>query len=211
MGIKHIIWNSMIDYPNHISSVLFNGNCNWNCLYCYNKELKNKTDIDFNFLLNKLIARKDFISHIILTGGEITLDNNFEFYIKTLYNNGFKVGIHTNGSSLDVIKKVYKYLSFIGMDIKAFSKYNFITNSIVNINDIFNCAEFIKNNIKEYEFRTTLFNSLDEKEYVLISKKLKELKINKFYLQNNLFNPLKLHKINEILKKCNYYTKTTIK
>ncbi len=211
MGIKHILWTSMVDYPNHISSVLFNGVCNWNCLYCYNKELKNKVDIDFNFLLNKLITRKDFITHIILTGGEITLDDNFEFYITELYNNGFKVGIHTNGSNLNIIKKIYKYLSFVGMDIKAFNQYNLITNSIVNIDDIFSCVEFIKNNIKQYEFRTTLDNILDDNDYVLISKRLKELNIDNYYLQNNLFHPLKYYKINNILKNCNYYTKTTIK
>ena len=37
--IKSIIWSSMIDYPNQVSTILFVGTCNWNCEFCHNLPL----------------------------------------------------------------------------------------------------------------------------------------------------------------------------
>lgn len=111
--IKHVIWASMIDYPKHTSSVLFTGDCNFNCSYCYNKTLKNQPNKDFDKdILPKLIERKDFIDHVIISGGEPTIDPNFNYMIDKLYENDFVIGIHTNGSNPGKIKEKLDKISF---------------------------------------------------------------------------------------------------
>ena len=64
---------STIDYPNEICTVLFVGKCNWNCEFCYNTNLVSETNIDFDKdILPKLLKRKNFINHVVISGGEIS-------------------------------------------------------------------------------------------------------------------------------------------
>lgn len=184
--IVHIIWASMIDYPGCTSTVLFTKNCNFNCSYCYNKTLKDQCEIDFNkTILPKLLERKDFVNHVIISGGEPTVDPDFEYMLKTLHDNGFIIGIHTNGSNLDVIKKNSKYINFIGLDIKtSASKYNLSTGVNVDTNKIEELVKYILQSGIKYEFRTTLFPKYVKKEDVLkIAKWLKDLGADKYHLQ----------------------------
>lgn len=117
--VKSVIWSSMVDYPNNICTTLFMAGCNFNCEFCYNKKLLYEKDIDFeNAILPKLIERKSFIKHIILSGGECTTSPDFLNIIDKLYDNKFIIGIHTNGYRPDVLRKVIDKLDFIGMDIK---------------------------------------------------------------------------------------------
>ena len=129
--IKSVIWASMIDYPNNICTTLFIGGCNFNCEFCYNKKLLKEKTLDFEKeIMFKLIKRKDFINHVILSGGECTISPDFINIVDCLYKNGFIIGIHTNGSRPDIIKKVINKIDFIGMDIKNdFDNYNVISRS----------------------------------------------------------------------------------
>jgi len=129
--IHSVVWSSMIDYPEHVCSVLFFNGCNFNCEFCYNKNLKMEKELDFNnHVLPKLMQRKDFVNHIILSGGECTISPFFEKVVDKLYENHFTIGIHTNGSRPDVIKKVISKIDFIGMDIKNdFANYDKISRS----------------------------------------------------------------------------------
>lgn len=124
--IKSVVWASMVDYPKNICTTLFFCGCNFNCEFCYNKGLKENQKIDFEKeVLPKLLKRKSFINHIILSGGECTISPDFFEIVDELYRNKFKIGIHTNGSRPDIIKKVIDKLDFIGMDIKNdFAYYN---------------------------------------------------------------------------------------
>ena len=94
----------MIDYPGQTATVLFTGGCNFNCDYCYNKTLKQAEDKVFDkVILPKLLERQDFVNHVILSGGEPTIDKEFEYILDTLNKHGFIVGVHTNGSNPDKI------------------------------------------------------------------------------------------------------------
>ena len=126
--IKHVIWSSMIDYPGHTCTVMFTGNCNFNCDYCYNKTLKEQENKKFEEeILPKLIERKDFINHIIISGGEPTVDPDFEKIIDILHKQGFLIGVHTNGSNPDIIiNNIYK-IDYFGIDITN-SSLNKFTN-----------------------------------------------------------------------------------
>ena len=111
--IKQVIWTSMIDYPNNVASVIFFEGCNFNCEFCYNKELSKLNTIDFELeILPKLLERKDMISHVILSGGECTCSAEFTNIVQKLYLNGFTIGIHTNGSNPNVVESNIEEISF---------------------------------------------------------------------------------------------------
>ena len=129
--VKSVIWARMIDYPEHVCTTIFMDGCNFNCEFCYNKNLKNEKPIDFEqIILPQLIERKNFVNHIILSGGECTISPDFFKIVETLYYHQFKIGIHTNGYRPDILQKVISKLDFVGMDIKNdFENYSAISRS----------------------------------------------------------------------------------
>ena len=110
--ITQVLWASMVDFPGHTCAVLFVDKCNFNCAYCYNKNLKNKKALDFDKqILPKLKERQDFVNHVIISGGEPTQDIQFEYILDKLNEAGFIVGIHTNGYNPEIIKLVREHVS----------------------------------------------------------------------------------------------------
>lgn len=204
--IKHVIWASMIDYPGQTSTVLFTGACNFNCDYCYNKSLNLAKDKVFDkSILPELIKRRDFIDHVILSGGEPTIDKEFEYIVNVLYSNGFKVGVHTNGSNPEKIINNIDKIDYLGIDIKtSFNKYDIVAGTKVNVDNVKKTIEFVVKSGKTYEFRTTLFpRDVDEQDVLYIAKYLKEIGANKYHLQQ--FYPV------NGAKNINSYDETTIK
>jgi pyruvate formate lyase activating enzyme len=219
--IKKVIWASMIDYPENISTVLFVDKCNFNCSYCYNKTLKNEKSIDFEkIILPKLLERKEFIDHVIISGGEPTTDENFGNLVSTLFNNGFVVGIHTNGSCPSVIKKYIDKIDFIGIDVKSSEKkYNDIAGVEVDFEKIKQSIKIAICSNKKIEVRTTLFPKYVEIEDCIdIARNIKKLGINEYHLQQfyaveqlEKVEPYLYSKLNEIQKQCNKILPTKLK
>lgn len=219
--IKKVIWSSMIDYPKSTSAVLFVGKCNFNCSYCYNRTLIKENDIEFDKnILPKLLERKDFIDHIIISGGEPTTDDEFEIILQKLYNSGFVIGVHTNGSNPDMILKHIDKIDFLGIDIKSSEeKYNSIAGVEVNFNKIIETVKIAIENNKNLEIRTTLFPKyVDMDDCIAIAEKLKELGVKEYQLQQfyavngaEEVDSYSTNKLFEIQENCNKILPTTLK
>ena len=219
--IKHVIWASMIDYPGQTATVLFTGACNFNCDYCYNKTLKQAEDKIFEQeILPKLLERREFVDYVILSGGEPTIDNNFDNMIDILYKNGFKIGVHTNGSNPEKIINNIDKLDYLGIDIKTdFAKYDIVCGTKVNVDNVKKTIEFVIQSGKKYEFRTTLFpRDVKEEDVLNIANYLKQKGANKYHLQQ--FYPVNgaanvksydIDTINEFTRKCNEIIPTVLK
>jgi len=219
--IKHVIWSSMIDYPGHTSAVLFTGTCNFNCSYCYNRTLRDEQDKSFDeLILPKLIQRKDFVKHVIVSGGEPTIDEDFNHIINTLHKEGFTIGIHTNGSNPEKVKEYIDKISYFGVDVKSSKeKYNDITGVNADFDKIEKTIDLIIKKNKAYEFRTTLFPKHVEKEDALnIAKWLKDKGVKRYHLQQFYvvnsaedIKPYSLKEINNITEECNKIITTVLK
>ncbi|MEG2235229.1 MAG: anaerobic ribonucleoside-triphosphate reductase activating protein [Clostridia bacterium] len=218
--IKQVIWASMVDYPGKICSVLFNGNCNFNCDYCYNRKLLKFKDINFNDILNKLIDRKDMIDSVILSGGECTVESEFNKIIDLLYSNNFNIGIHTNGLNSDVIINNIDKIDYIGLDYKTSDgKYNDLTKTNVNISNIEKVIKLLVDKNKNYEIRTTVYPKYVTLEDCLeIANKLKKLNVKKYYLQKYIqtedtpnIKPYNISYIENIQIQCNKILPTILK
>lgn len=185
--IKQVIWSSTIDWPNEVSSVLFFDGCNFNCPYCHNKDLSLQSEIKFDDILEKLLERKSIVDHVILSGGECTISGDFNYTVNTLYNNGFKVGIHTNGSNFDEFYRSRNQISFVGLDIKheneeKYAKKEFKGYHIVR-NNISKYLNFLGRNCIDYEVRTTWASDLLKVHVINIACYLKNNNIKEWILQ----------------------------
>ena len=183
---KSVIWSSMIDYPENICTTLFTGVCNFDCEFCYNKGLLKENELDFeNTILPTLMERKDFIDHIIISGGECTIHEDFEKYVNLLFEKGFTIGIHTNGYAPEILERVIDKIDYVGMDIKNdFENYNDITKTKVDVEKIKKSVDIILKSGKNYEFRTTVYPKyIDTENVIKIAQYLKNVGAKKYVLQ----------------------------
>ena len=156
------------------------------------------------------MERKDFINHVIISGGECTFHKDFEKYINILHENGFVIGIHTNGYAPEILEKVMDKIDYIGMDIKNdFDNYDEITQIKVDVNKVKKSADLILNSGINYEFRTTVYPKYVNTENVLeIAKYLKEIGAKKYVLQKYFDHdksviPYSNEKMAEMCEECN--------
>lgn len=85
MQIKGWVRTSLIDYPDHIATVLFTGGCNFRCPMCHNADLvlrpETLPDIPVAEVLAYLEQRAGRLTGVVLTGGEPTLQNNLAEFL----------------------------------------------------------------------------------------------------------------------------------
>ena len=123
MKIGGFVKNSFLDYPEHISCVIFTSGCNMNCWYCHNKQLIPDSESGANLenILEFIESRKKFLEGVVISGGEPTLQPDLKDVIIKIKNMGLKVKLDTNGSNYQILKDLIdsNLLDFVAMDIKA--------------------------------------------------------------------------------------------
>lgn len=183
---------SLLDYPGKISSIIFTQGCNFNCVYCHNKELirpkEHNNIIKPDEILAFLKERKDKLDAVVITGGEPTLQPDLIDFMKKIKKLGLLIKLDTNGYRSDILRKAIsaKVVDYIAMDVKApLEKYWLVTNVVIQTRKIEDSISIIKNSGIRHEFRTTVLKSLHT------DGDLEEIK--KIIGSSNLF-----------IQKCNY-------
>ena len=143
---------SLLDYPEHLSAIIFTKGCNFRCQYCYNPMLvwpegaskpKNidsaengnhkfsaeeieevNSEISENDLFDFLNKRVGKLEGIVITGGEPTLHPDLPEFIDKIRDLGFKIKLDTNGTNPEMIKGLIanKQIDYIAMDLKGTKK-----------------------------------------------------------------------------------------
>lgn len=152
--------NSMIDYPNRISSVVFTSGCNFSCPYCHNPILVKGGDcqIDEHEILAFMEKRKGLLDGVVITGGEPTLQPGLAGFCRQVKQKGFDVKLDTNGSHPDVLTRLIRenLVDYIAMDIKSDSAgYEVLWGEKHDFKQILDSIDIIMTTAPEYEFRTT--------------------------------------------------------
>ena len=220
MMIKGLQKLSLIEYPGKISAIVFLGNCNFRCHFCYNTDLvKNYDklpDIPEKNILEFLSTRKGLLDGLAITGGEPTLHKDLPDFIKKVKDLGFLVMLETNGSNPKMLKELIdkKLVDYIAMDIKApLEKYDEVTGVKVNKKKIQESIDIIHNSGIDYEFRSTVIPKHFKKEDALaIGKWLKGSKrfvlqqfrsdktLDENYKKMEAYSPEKMKEFVEIMK-----------
>ena len=155
---------SLIDYPNKTCAIIFTIGCNLRCPFCYNRTLVVETDypkvIPFGEVKSFLEKRVGLLDAVEFTGGEPLVQNDLLSCIKEIKSMGYSVKLDTNGTMPDKLLEIIPFVDYIAMDIKApLSKYPISTNTIIDTARIKESIEMIKQDAKDYEFRTTFIKN----------------------------------------------------
>jgi len=180
---------STIDYPNKVACVVFFKGCNFNCGFCYNKQLvlpeyynetKDILESEIHYFLDK---RKGLIDAVVLSGGEPTIyGNELIRLIKEIKAKGYLVKLDTNGSNPDILQQIIteKLVDYIAMDIKDdFKDYSKYTN--ISLENIKKSFEILKSCKIPHEFRITTHPELTLK---IFNKILEETKGQVVFVQD---------------------------
>jgi pyruvate formate lyase activating enzyme len=149
---------SLVDYPDHIASVLFTPGCNLRCPNCHNWKIA--TDPQPPFLqegaaLDILDSRKKFVNAVVVTGGEPCMHKELPKFLAKLKEHGFLVKLDTNGFYPETLQQCLAYVDYVAMDVKtSLEKYKQLGAS--DTAPVVKSMELLKAGKIPYEFRTTV-------------------------------------------------------
>lgn len=175
------------DFPEHLACIIFTKGCNFNCSYCYNRDLvDNKAEtIDEDYVMAYLYKRRKILDGVVISGGEPTIWNDLIPFIKKIKEFKLDIKLDTNGYNPTMLKEIIdnNLVDYIAMDIKAIpDKYMKVINKKIDFNKILESIDLIKKSNVKYEFRTTIMKDVHDKKDIV--KILKMIGDSKLYLQN---------------------------
>lgn len=177
-----------IDYPNHLSCVVYCQGCAWRCRYCHNPELiptQADQSYDWQSLIEFLNKRKGLLEAVVFSGGEPLLQSALVQAIATVKNMGFKVGLHTGGSAPKRFKAILPNVDWVGFDVKDLPEYG---DAIIRVNGAaeanWQSLDMLLESGVDYECRTTIHWNLTNPERVLkLAETLAEKGVTTYNLQ----------------------------
>ncbi len=169
---KGWVRTSLIDYPDHIATVLFTGGCNFRCPFCHNTSLvlapNSLPDINLDTLWDFLARRWGLINGVVITGGEPTLQPDLIPTLRQIRSYGLPIKLDTNGYHPDMLTALLEYdlIDYVAMDIKApLEKYALLTGlPQIDPARIESSIALIQKSKVAYEFRTTVVPGILDRE-----------------------------------------------
>ncbi len=187
---------SLIDYPGHLSSVVFTQGCNFRCDFCHNPELvlpeKFGKLYDEKIIWDYLAKYSTMLDAVCITGGEPTIHKDLPEFCLKIKNYGLKVKLDTNGTNPSMLEQMIKkhIVDYIAMDIKHILEPNAYNRATGNRTppDIFDkilySIELIRDSGIKHVFRTTVVKGLHTQKDIKLLKKI----FGKNYVIQN-YNP----------------------
>lgn len=168
MKIHGLNKTTLLDYPEHVAATIFTGACNFRCPFCQNSGLvlqpELEPEIDQDELFSFLKKRYGILSGVCITGGEPTLQQDLEPFIRRIRTIGYQVKLDTNGYRPEIVNQLIqeKLLDYVAMDIKSSPENYAIACGLnsINIQKIKETVSILINGTLPYEFRTTVVKGL---------------------------------------------------
>lgn len=207
---------TLLDFPEKMACIIFTAGCNFRCPFCHNASLVTHIDNDAAYteeeIFSYLEKRKGLLEGVCISGGEPLLQPDIEEFIKKIKAMGYAVKLDTNGSFPEKLIHLAEsgLIDYVAMDIKNCKEKYAITagNEALNIRDIEKSVDFLLRGTVDYEFRTTVEDSLHTVEDIeKIADWIKGAK--RYFLQNftdsgdiigKKMNSVGKEKINAMLK-----------
>jgi len=178
---------TLLDYPEHVSAIIWTVGCNFRCPFCYNTGLVYEESDLFSEdeILSFLDKRKGFLEALTISGGEPFLQKDLKEFCKKVKKLGYKIKIDTNGTFPEKLKEMIdeKLVDYVAMDVKApKEKYEKLSGVKTDIEKIDKSIEILQNSDIDYEFKTTVVPEfLIDKDIQEIAQWIKGSK--KYFLQ----------------------------
>jgi len=184
----HFIPISTVDWHGRCVSVIFFRGCQLRCPYCQNHDyITGSNEMDIEDMKSQISKTKPFISAVVFSGGEPTLQRDALIDLAGFAKSGsLAVGLETNGFGADVVEELLEkgLLDKVFLDVKGPlddpKQYAVVTG--LNVDAGSKAAENTAMTLDiciragiELEVRTTLFRGLVGAEDVMkISRYLDE-------------------------------------
>ena len=198
---------SLLDFDTKVSCVLFVQNCNFRCPFCHNGPLvlnHNNLTIPWNDILSFLNKRKGILDAVVISGGEPTLMPDLKDKIIEIKKLGYLVKLDTNGTNPKVVKDLVeaKLVDYVAVDIKnSLDRYHQTIDSKICLDPVIETIEYLKTDVVDYEFRTTLVKEFHEekdiRDMIPLIKGAKRLFLQKFIDREGCISR-ELHEVNKI-------------
>ena len=181
---------TLLDYPGKVAATIFLGGCNFRCPFCQNSSLvlhaDREPELSQDEIFSFLEKRRGILEGVCITGGEPSLNDNLEEFIRKIRSLGYAVKLDTNGSRPYILKDLVRknLLDKIAMDIKACPEnYGNVSGLLdPDLDSIRESVDFLMEGHVDYEFRTTVVRELHtEKDFRKIGQWIKGAKA--YYLQ----------------------------
>ncbi len=157
---------TLLDYPGKVACTIFTGGCNFRCPFCQNASLVTHIDedkIDEEEIFEFLEERKGKLDAVCISGGEPCLQKDLVSFCQKIKSLGFLIKLDTNGSFPNVIKNLVSQnlIDYVAMDVKnSPEKYALTAGIKVELENIKESIDFLKNSSISHEFRTTVVKEL---------------------------------------------------
>lgn len=193
---------TLIDYPNTLACTVFLSGCNFRCPWCYSPELvlpqfiSHQPEIKESEFFDFLKSKKGLLEGVVVCGGEPTIHDELPLFCSKIKNAGYKVKLDTNGSSPEMLEKLFKLklVDYVAMDVKSPKEkytqavgFNGATGYYL-VDKVDKSINFLKNGSIDHEFRTTVIPGVHTQEDIVkIAHWIRPAK--KYFLQQ--FRPQK--------------------
>ncbi len=160
LRIGGLVPMTTIDFPDHLSAVVFTRGCNLRCQYCYNTDLlptsSRAGDMSWQEVLSFLNRRQGLLDAVVFSGGEPLLQRELGDAMRDVNGLGYKVGLHTAGQVPERLNSVLPHLDWVGLDIKGLpDDYPAITGTSTG-DKCWKSLDIILESGIPYEVRTTV-------------------------------------------------------
>lgn len=168
MRFKGWVRTSLIDFPDHIATVLFTGGCNFRCPMCHNADLVLRPealpDVTEDEVHSFLARRSGLVDGVVVTGGEPTLQPGLAGFLRRVKDQGLAVKLDTNGYRPETLEGLLDQglVDYVAMDIKAPpAKYGLLAGRDgLDMGRLERSIELLRTASVPYEFRTTVVPDL---------------------------------------------------
>lgn len=182
---------TLLDYPGHVAATVFTGGCNMRCPFCQNSSLVldpvGQPTVSQREVLDFLEKRKGILEGVCITGGEPTLQEGLEEFIRRVRELGCLVKLDTNGYRPQALRRLLEegLLDYVAVDIKASRERYGVACGLpdVKLPLIEESVELLKHSSIDYEFRTTVVRGIHSpEEFTAIGQWLQGCRA--YYLQS---------------------------
>lgn len=168
MRIGGIIPLSLVDYPQKPAITIFTSGCNLRCPFCHNSELiTGEGKISESKVFELLHKRVGEVEAVCISGGEPTIHDDLEDWIREIRALGYSVKLDTNGARPKAVATLLAddLLDYVAVDIKSSpSRYGNATGGRLEFAVVAEVIDCLKESGIAYELRTTAVPSLVELE-----------------------------------------------
>ena len=178
-----------LDYPEHLSCVVFCQGCAWRCRYCHNPDLippRAEQMHSWDSILEFLARRQGLLEAVVFSGGEATLQHDLKTAMQEVKKLGFKVGLHTSGINPKALERVLPYCDWVGFDVKALVEDTQLITGVSGSGQTnWQCLELLLASGVDYECRTTVhWDLIDPQRLLELARRLSTAGVAHFVVQH---------------------------